>query len=191
MKKDLLLLIFLSLFYFGNQTCISQFKIYIIQGLSGDTMSIIDEKDINCIDWQHQSFNIKENIAKKIDKLPLLASSKYFFSVTLDSIEYYRVYVFSRYASHSIPNDCPYIIFYSKPIYSVFNDNWFVIRYSRKKENLFYEKVYDKKLYAFFSGKCLLKGKNWLCIDKWIFVNDIIPDKQISENFKKRFNKEY
>ncbi len=191
MYRILIVLIFFSLMSCEYHGVNAQLKIFVIQGLSGDTMAIINEKDIVCVDWQRQSFKFTQEVSSKIDKSPLLASSKYFFSVTLESVELYRVFVLSKYASHSIPKESPYVIFNDKPLYSIFDENWLVIRYYRKKDNYLYKQVFSERLYKYLKRKNLMSGFRWECTQNKNIENSIMSNKEIGDSFRLKFGRDY
>jgi len=126
----------------------------------------INESDIECIDWNNQSYKLTAAGISKINKaMPIMAGglneslAMYFDGKLITPINIYNI--FSSNVRHV--KKSPFICIYESTnnIYS--KDNWLILNIYNKNENNFYTSLFNEELYNYLIQKNTIKSKGWSC----------------------------
>jgi hypothetical protein len=144
----------------------------------------IDEKDIECVDWEHQAFKVNDSVILNIKQLRNFGPSNEYIAVCWGNDTIYKAWSWSSAASCFLHYDSPRLIVNRKNDWSFFNDGWLTVDYSfiDKKED--WRIVFDRRLYNHWKDKQKLKGKNWICTGEMIENLSIQPSENMSRDYE-------
>jgi len=156
----------------------------------GEEIFSFNEKDIDSVDWQNQSFKLKKN---KLDSLrnsenSFYASSASYFVVfsnnkIIDTLAFYELY---QAWSH-IDANYPIVCKFKGGVFS--KEGWFVIVPYKSTLGQYHKRLYNEHVYAKFKQMGLLNSYNWNpCYDSTKVCNSI--NSTFFKDFGEKFSNE-
>lgn len=128
----------------------------------GKLIFSVQEQDILCFDWEHQSFLLTDRVRLALEKMPDLLSG--LMRLNLKGQDVYEVDIISDNMTYDYGK--PKLVFEDEGLFFFF-DNWIFIRYlknnyeQRDNESLVFDELLNENLFNYLQMKGKLNCKNW------------------------------